>query len=565
MSALLENEASSSSMEKLAPVPSSLLYSIDDLKRFSGNFRNELARACNGQESSLSNNAHDIPSFSHVKEGEYFQAFVVGGTNYKTALMQRTGEGANLLDVSRCVIGPSATDVDIITLITASIDPRSTVVGLNFAFPMKPVDRDGVLDGILLGATKERKFKKYIGQEIGKVIEDEIVRIHGRKIKVTVANDTACLAIAGIEGDNANKIAAGVVGTGLNFAISHQGKIINLESANFDKFEQTETGRQINRESKAKNKALFEKEVSAGYLYLHLKKILESEGEDASHITSTEDVSIIASANDGSKASEYANTLLERSASLVAVQIVAIYEFMEQPQITMVMEGSLFTKSPRYRSHVERYLKELGVPENGVMFQSYQESDLLGAAKLAAIEETTMSFPETVPMEEIESRFLLSDIPEDLQSAIRCGKIEQMQQGYLSSSERIRKVIYEGGLTLYTIVDKKPVPGKPDYVKDDEPMVIGRDEFMRKWKLIKGYPIFKTRFLLDNSAVEPHKGKIVIDSFEGKFNDINLIEVEFESLEDCDSFVPLSWFGPEVTQTVSSSKLAHNNARVPQL
>ena len=63
-----------------------------------------------------------------------------------------------------------------------------------------------------------------------------------------------------------------------------------------------------------------------------------------------------------------------------------------------------------------------------------------------------------------------------------------------------------------------------------------------------GNIITKTRYIIpfnENSINKPLT--IELDVFEGKFKGLYLAEVEFESVEDANAFLPPDWFGEDVT------------------
>lgn len=151
-------------------------------------------------------------------------------------------------------------------------------------------------------------------------------------------------------------------------------EIINLESSNFDKFPQSNTGQEIDRESVSPGKALFEKETSGAYLYKHYNILF------ASHtIQSTQQLNEIAQGTD--QRAVIARDLFDHSASLIACQIAGILNFREQNMIG-VMEGSLFWDADHYRTLVESYVSMLS--KYHVDFVSIDEESIVGAAMLVA-------------------------------------------------------------------------------------------------------------------------------------------------------------------------------------
>jgi hexokinase len=254
---------------------------------------------------------------------------------------------------------------------TELIDPQISVVAINFAYPLNPIFADGHLDGVLISGSKEYDFDEVVGEQIGKMISEEILAKRGQKISVSCANDTVCLLLSGLSQYSPDELFGGIVGTGINFAFfTMPNELVNLESSNFDKFSQSAAGQEIDRASLVPGRALFEKETSGAYLYRHYT---------AEQITSTHQLDQIARGSDIH--AEEARNILDYSASLIACQVAGIMNF-KQRNMVGVMEGSLFWKAQNYRSIVESYVTLLS--PYAVKFVSIDEDSLIGAAMLVA-------------------------------------------------------------------------------------------------------------------------------------------------------------------------------------
>ena len=107
-------------------------------------------------------------------------------------------------------------------------------------------------------------------------IEQYVEHKYHKKIIASTANDTICLLLSGLIDHPWSKIAGGIVGTGLNFAIFlDEHTSVNIEAANFDKFICSDECKEIDSESAKPGAALFEKETAGAYLYRHFNIILE--------------------------------------------------------------------------------------------------------------------------------------------------------------------------------------------------------------------------------------------------------------------------------------------------
>ncbi len=338
--------------------------SMSELRQITHAFTKELEAASRGKKTSLAFIRHTTPRTSLVKNNERFQVLVIGGSVYKSACMIKKGDEWSIEKVSQGQQPAFATAQDFLSFLKTMIDPQVHVVGLNFAYPLQPIFENGKLDGIFVSGGKEQTFTGLSGKKVGKEIEDVV----GREMHVSVANDTICLLLSGLTRYPWDHLAAGIVGTGLNFALfTDAHTAINLESGAFHGFSQSEKGRMIDRQSTHPGHALFEKEVSGAYLYQHYQKAIRS----------TEVLDCLARRGDAS-----AQALFEQSAVLVACQAAGI-TLWKGHDMTFIMEGSLFWKGWQYKETVEKYVGLLA-PGCHASFVSVSDSAVLGAAKLVS-------------------------------------------------------------------------------------------------------------------------------------------------------------------------------------
>lgn len=354
---------------------------IDSLKKIQLNFLKELRDAQNGKKTSLPFIIHELSPIPLVKEGENFEVLVVGGSVLKKALIRKTKKGIKILKIEREKNIHFGNGKDFLNLIGKELYPEIKTLALNFAYPLQPVFENGKLDGILfLGPTKGVNLHNLTGKKIGRAIEDNVFNKLKRKIKVSVANDTVCLILSGLTKFRWNTLSAGIVGTGLNFAFFlDKNKLVNLESASFDKFTQTPQGEIVDSTSDKPGKSLFEKETAGGYLYKHFNIFLKEKGLKLTPIKSTEELNKISLKNIPF-VSDMAKDLIKRSAEFVSCQIAGITLF-KKTDMTFIMEGSLFWKGNNYKETFEKTVMQL-VPEHKVQFVEIDNSAILGAAKL---------------------------------------------------------------------------------------------------------------------------------------------------------------------------------------
>lgn len=143
------------------------------------------------------------------------------------------------------------------------------------------------------------------------------------------------------------------------------------------------------------------------------------------------------------------------------------------------------------------------------------------------------------PME-IERKYLIRRLPENL-SQYQCKKIAQ---GYICTNPviRIRKSDDEYYLTY---------KGKGLMAREEYNLPLTQEGYEHMLPKIDGRLIEKSRYLI------PLDGKLTaeLDIFEGDLAPLIIVEVEFDSLDAANSFIPPEWFGEDVTE----SRKYHNS------
>lgn len=354
---------------------------LPTLKTIEGNFLKELSRAHEGKASSIPFIVHRIPAAPLARTGEIFQVISIGGSVARIAHVRRNAlDRTEVIQVRKENSPQFLAKAYFLEFMRERISPKVKVVALNFAYPLKPVLRKGRLDGILIRGSKENTFEGLVGEEVGREIEEYVAQKLNRNIKVAVANDIACLLLAGLNVFSWRKLVAAIVGTGINAAFFlDRNKFVNLESNSFDKFTASPEGKIVDRESANPGVALFEKEITGAYLYKHFNLILKKRKSSHPQISSTHELKKIALENEG-EIGEIARALLARSASLVAAQLAAIALFKKR-NITVVAEGSFFWDEEIYSNYVDEYVKKL-VPEYEVSFVRVKNSPIIGGSRL---------------------------------------------------------------------------------------------------------------------------------------------------------------------------------------
>lgn len=134
-------------------------------------------------------------------------------------------------------------------------------------------------------------------------------------------------------------------------------------------------------------------------------------------------------------------------------------------------------------------------------------------------------------MIEIERRFLVDDLPGELPEPVR------IEQAYISTSPVSVRARLMGDRRILTI---KAGQGLERMEIEHD---LTEDEFDALWRLPNELRISKRRHLLDLG--DGHTAEL--DLFDGDLSGRRLVEVEFDSVDEAQTFTPPEWFGREVT------------------
>lgn len=133
---------------------------------------------------------------------------------------------------------------------------------------------------------------------------------------------------------------------------------------------------------------------------------------------------------------------------------------------------------------------------------------------------------------EIERKYLIDQLPADLAS-YPCKVIEQ---GYLCTEPVVR---IRRSNDKYTLTYK----GSGLMVREEYNLPLTAESFAHLKNKIDGRLITKRRYLIPLAD----KYTIELDVFDGDLAPLKLAEVEFETEEEANSFIPPEWFGEDVT------------------
>lgn len=136
---------------------------------------------------------------------------------------------------------------------------------------------------------------------------------------------------------------------------------------------------------------------------------------------------------------------------------------------------------------------------------------------------------------EIERKFLIDKLPDNLEQY----PCRQIEQGYLCTEPviRIRREENEYYLTYKS---------KGLMVREEYNLPLTAEAYQHLLPKIDGNLISKKRYLIPFMEILT----IELDIFEGPLAPLVLAEVEFETEEEANAFLPPAWFGEDVTYSI---------------
>ncbi len=357
-------------------------YSIESLREIRHNLAQELSDASNNISNSLAFARHDLGK-NRPGTFENAQVLVIGGSNCVSAKATKTARGIVIDSMTEEPLPVFDNGETFLDYISVHISESTSLLGLNFAYPMTPTIRDNRLDGCLIKGTKEHTFDDVVGREVGFLVEEHLLKERQQKVQVVTANDTVCLILSGLEKYSTRGLAGGVIGTGFNFGFFlDDDTLINLESGNYNNFQRSDSCMAMDEELEDRGCQLWEKEISGAYLFRHYNYYAQKLKITPAVISSTIELDKLAD-NDTSPAGDLAREILTRSASFAATQIAAIHDFLPVDTLNVLIEGSLYWKGWQYRHNVMETLSSLGFSENSVYIDMIPRSHVVGGALLA--------------------------------------------------------------------------------------------------------------------------------------------------------------------------------------
>ena len=133
---------------------------------------------------------------------------------------------------------------------------------------------------------------------------------------------------------------------------------------------------------------------------------------------------------------------------------------------------------------------------------------------------------------EIERKYLVKYTPENLEQYEQ----KRISQGYICTNPVVR--IRRSNEEYFLTYKSRGLMAREEY---DMPLTA--EAFEHMLPKIDGILIDKIRYMIPLD--EAHTAEL--DIFQGVLTPLRLVEVEFESIEAANAFIPPDWFGDDVT------------------
>ena len=136
---------------------------------------------------------------------------------------------------------------------------------------------------------------------------------------------------------------------------------------------------------------------------------------------------------------------------------------------------------------------------------------------------------------EIERKYFVTELPPELDSVLGIS----IRQGYVAITDSDFELRFRQKDDSFYQTIKQGT----GLVRQEYEIELTRNQFKSLWPLTESRRIQKVRYKLPVGDLTYE-----IDIFGEPLKGLQLVEVEFDSLEESSTFVPPDWFGEEVTE-----------------
>ena len=138
---------------------------------------------------------------------------------------------------------------------------------------------------------------------------------------------------------------------------------------------------------------------------------------------------------------------------------------------------------------------------------------------------------------EIERKFMVDRLPENLDQYPHT----EIEQGYLCTSPTLR-IRRAGDVFWLTVKEHVGATTSTAIHNREEEFRLSEEKYLQLRKKCDGQLVTKTRYRIPIGKLTAE-----LDLFHGSHEGLRIVEVEFPSTDEANSFTPPEWFGHDVS------------------
>ena len=415
-------------------------YKTIDMDKHMHGFVSQMQAGLAGEKSSLMM----IPTYISIKNNlpDNDEVIVIdaGGTNLRVGSMRITDGHLTITNFKKYPMPGSKVPIskkDFFNKLADYLQPvidRSDKIGFCFSYPVEILPN---CDGKILHLSKEIRIDGGVGCLLGESLNEIFLSRGIKEKRIVVLNDTIATMLGGVSANQKSyeNYIGYILGTGTNTSYmescakitkisdisSRPGQMaINIESGNFDGFDHGIFDAEIDKESKEPGYYKMEKMISGSYQGNGIYRTVRAAVNDglfsagmaekfaefsdfalADVCDYCNDISGDNKLSDLTQTADDKENLLsiikandERSARIAATVFGAILKHCDYGKdptkpVCITAEGTTFTKSHFFRSHLDKYMKTFVEDKLGRFYDiiTVEDSTLRGTAIAALMSE----------------------------------------------------------------------------------------------------------------------------------------------------------------------------------
>lgn len=415
-------------------------YKTINIDKHCAEFASQMKIGLTNQSSSLLMIPAYISLKSNLPDNEEVIVIDAGGTNLRIGTVRISNGRLSIANFEKYPMPGSKSEVTkaeffntLIDYLTPVLD-KSDKIGFCFSYPVEILPN---CDGKVLSLTKELRIKGGVDCILGESL-NEMLKYRGKKgKKVVILNDTVATLLGGVAANDKEyeNYIGYILGTGTNTSYvelcsniiknaeltrTPGQMIINIESGNFDSFDQGVFDLELDKISQEPGKYKMEKMISGAYQGSVIFKTVNAAADDGlfseamtKRLSKMDDFALsdisafcaemsgnnmlaelTETKNDKEILFEIIDASYERSALIATSVFAGIFSHCDYGKdssrpVCITAEGTTFSKSLLFRPKLDRYMSEYLTGKLGRYYEiiTVEDSTLRGTAVAALMTE----------------------------------------------------------------------------------------------------------------------------------------------------------------------------------